>query len=68
MGATYIRCAAERHLGKESMGVLKQASVPLCREELLARYAGQVQMVYLDPPFNTGKCFEMKVRIGEKGY
>ena len=25
-------------------------------------------MVYLDPPFNTGKQFEMKVRIGEKGY
>ena len=68
MGATYIRCAAERHLGKESMGVLKQASMPLCREELLARYEGQVQMVYLDPPFNTGKQFEMKVRIGEKGY
>ena len=68
MGATYICCAEERHLGRESMGVLKQAKVPLCREELLARYAGQVQMVYLDPPFNTGKQFEMKVRIGEKGY
>ena len=68
MGATYICCETERHLEQACMGVLKQASVPLCREELLARYAGQVQMVYLDPPFNTGKQFEMKVRIGEKGY
>jgi len=68
MCATYIRCAAERHLGKESMGTLMQATLPACREELLARYAGTVQTVYLDPPFNTGKRFDMKVRIGEKGY
>jgi len=68
MAATYIQCAAERHFQGESMGMIMQASVPACREELLARYAGQVQMVYLDPPFNTGKRFEMKARIGEKGY
>ena len=68
MCATYIRCGAERHLGRESMGVLMQATLPACREELLARYAGAVQTVYLDPPFNTGKRFDMKVRIGEKGY
>jgi len=68
MCATYIRCGAERHLGRESMGVLKQAVLPACREELLAKYAGQVQTIYLDPPFNTGKQFDMKVRIGEKGY
>ena len=68
MCATYIRCGAERHLGRESQGVLKLAALPACREELLARYAGTVQTVYLDPPFNTGKRFEMKARIGEKGY
>ena len=68
MCATYIRCGAERHLGRESMGVLKHAQLHACREELLARYAGAVQTVYLDPPFNTGKRFDMKVRIGEKGY
>ena len=68
MCATYIRCGAERYMGRESMGVLKQASLPACREELLAKYAGQVQTIYLDPPFNTGKQFDMKVRIGEKGY
>ena len=68
MCATYIHCGAERHLGRESQGVLKLASLPACREELLARYAGTVQTMYLDPPFNTGKRFEMKARIGEKGY
>ena len=67
MCATYIRCGAERHLGRESMGVLMQATLPACREELLARYAGSVQTVYLDPPFNTGKRFDMKVRVGENG-
>ena len=61
MCATYLCCDAERHLGTQSVGVLKQASLAACREELLARYAGSVQMIYLDPPFNTGKQFEMKV-------
>lgn len=68
MCATYIRCSAERHLGRESMGVLKQANLITCSDELLARYAGTVQTIYLDPPFNTGKQFDMKVRVGEKGY
>ena len=68
MCATYICCGAERHLGTQSTGVLKQGMLSACREELLARYAGQVQMIYLDPPFNTGKQFDMKVRIGEDGY
>lgn len=68
MCASYIRCGAERHLSGESMGVLMQASLPACGEELRARCAGAVQTVYLDPPFNTGKRFEMKARIGEKGY
>ena len=68
MAATYIRCAAERHFARESMGTLMQATLPDCREALLSRYAGTVQCVYLDPPFYTGKCFDMKARIGEKGY
>ena len=59
MCATYICCGAERHLGTQSMGVLKQANLSACREELLARYAGSVQTIYLDPPFYTGKQFEM---------
>ena len=37
-------------------------------QKLLARFKGQVQTIYLDPPFNTGKQFEMKMRVGAKGY
>lgn len=66
--ARYIRCAAERHISKESMGTMIQGTLPDCAAELLERYAQSVQMVYLDPPFNTGKRFDMKARIGERGY
>lgn len=31
-------------------------------------YAGQVQLVYLDPPFMTGEDFSMRMRVGEKGW
>lgn len=68
MAATYIRCAAERHQGGESAGTLIQGKMPECAGALLARFGGSVQTIYLDPPFNTGKQFEMKARIGEKGY
>lgn len=31
-------------------------------------YLGKVQCVYIDPPFNTGEKFELKMRIGEEGW
>lgn len=69
MAATYIRMSSERHLlMKESAGTLIRGSLPEAGEALLSRFAGSVQTVYLDPPFNTGKRFDMKVRVGEKGY
>ena len=68
MPCTYISCVAERHMGRESMGTLIQAKMPEEGETLLSRFGGQVQTIYLDPPFNTGKQFDMKVRIGEGGY
>ncbi|MFR2495699.1 MAG: DNA methyltransferase, partial [Christensenellales bacterium] len=68
MPCTYISCVAERHMGRESMGTLIQAKMPEEGENLLSRFGGQVQTIYLDPPFNTGKQFDMKVRIGEGGY
>ncbi|MFR2151346.1 MAG: hypothetical protein ACLS7Z_13005, partial [Christensenellales bacterium] len=49
-------------------GTLIQAKMPEEGETLLSRFGGQVQTIYLDPPFNTGKQFDMKVRIGEGGY
>ena len=54
-------------MGRESTGTLIQAKMPEDGEALLSRFGGQVQTIYLDPPFNTGKQFDMKARIGEKG-
>ncbi len=68
MAATYIRCASERHLTRESAGTLIQGVLPQDGQALLSRFGGSVQTVYLDPPFNTGKRFEMRARVGERGY
>ena len=68
MACTYIRCAAERQMGRESTGTLIQAELPACGQELLSRYGESVQTVYLDPPFNTGRRFDMKVRVGTQGH
>ena len=32
------------------------------------RYRGQAQCVYIDPPFNTGRRFIHRARVGEKDY
>ncbi|MBE5776078.1 MAG: site-specific DNA-methyltransferase [Clostridiales bacterium] len=31
-------------------------------------YRGRVQCVYIDPPFNTGEKFELRMRVGEDGW
>ena len=62
MSCTYIRCSAEKQMGREGRGTLIQAELPACGDALLSRYGGSMQMVYLDPPFNTGKRFDMKMR------
>ena len=33
--------------------------------EIMEKYEGQVQCIYLDPPFLTGQTFRMSVRVGE---
>lgn len=35
-------------------------------EKLKARYAGKIKLIYLDPPFQTGRVFEARVRVGAK--
>jgi len=40
----------------------------LVMSSLLARYAGQVKLVYIDPPFATGADFSMKLRIGDSEF
>lgn len=39
----------------------------LVMSSLLAEYAGQVNLVYIDPPFDTGADFSMRVSVGDGG-
>ncbi|MFZ6036881.1 MAG: site-specific DNA-methyltransferase [Bacteroidota bacterium] len=34
---------------------------------LLEKYAGKIDLIYIDPPFATGADFTMDIEIGEKG-
>ncbi len=68
MSCTYICCTVEKPMNGESEGTLIQKRVPESAKALLSRFGGQVQTIYLDPPFNTGRHFDMKVRVGEEGY
>ncbi|MDL2205449.1 site-specific DNA-methyltransferase [Eubacteriales bacterium OttesenSCG-928-N13] len=36
--------------------------------DLLDRYRGQVQLIYLDPPFATGQQWKIRMRAGEKDW
>ena len=36
--------------------------------DLVKKYAGRVQLMYLDPPFMTGRDFEAVMPVGESGY
>src|SRR5436190_2473783 len=37
----------------------------LVMSSLLAEYAGQVKLVYIDPPFDTGADFSFRVSVGD---
>lgn len=63
-----IECACEIHGNGAQSGVLLTQKLPECADALLRDYAGQVQCIYIDPPFNTGKRFDMRMRVGEAGY
>lgn len=39
----------------------------LVMSSLLKDFAGQVDLVYIDPPFDTGADFSMRVAIGDGG-
>lgn len=61
-------CGEELHTGEGAGGTLIRADVSACREELARQYGGQVQTIYLDPPFFTGKTFSLRQRVGEAGW
>jgi len=37
----------------------------LVMSSLLARYAGKVRLIYIDPPFDTGTDFSFRVKVGD---
>ncbi|MEF9973192.1 MAG: site-specific DNA-methyltransferase [Clostridia bacterium] len=60
------RC--ERQLGEGAPGTFYLGDVVALLAELVQKYAGQVQTVYMDPPFLTGKKFSMRMKVGEKDW
>ena len=56
----------EEQEGRGPRGEMRLGDVRALLPGLIERYAGQVQLIYLDPPFRTGQTFVMRVRVGEK--
>ena len=56
----------EMQEGRGPAGEMRLGDVRALLPGLIERYAGQVQLIYLDPPFRTGQTFAMRVRVGEK--
>ena len=63
-----VNCGRTRWYGLQEEGLLLQMDARQGREALLPRYAGRVQTIYLDPPFNTGKRFEAHLSAGDAAY
>lgn len=59
-----IAIAREIHEGSASSGRFLLADVIQGLDSLMETHAGQIKLVYLDPPFQTGEKFTMRVRIG----
>lgn len=66
--ARQVSCRAETHLGDGAGGTLFCGEIAHMRSALERRFAGQAQVVYLDPPFNTGKRFSVRQRVGDEGF
>ena len=61
-----VACARSQWMGMAAESLLLQADVHEAAARLLPAYAGTVQTVYLDPPFHTGKRYEMRIAAGGK--
>lgn len=56
----------EEQSGRGQSGEMRVGDVRALLPGLIEKYAGQVQVIYIDPPFRTGQVFTMRVRVGEK--
>ena len=63
---SWVQTAYLQEIHKDgSAGQVLQADI---RKSDFSPWAGQVQCVYLDPPFMTGEEFFLHMRVGEKGW
>lgn len=60
-----INIAREKHEGSGSIGRFLLTDVINGLDRLLDTHAGEIKLIYLDPPFQTGDKFVMRVRVGE---
>ena len=60
-----IAIAREMHEGSGSKGRFVLCDVIEGLDALLKTHEGQIKLIYLDPPFQTGERFTMRVRVGE---
>lgn len=58
-----VHCAGEIHAAG-GPGSFLLGRVETLTSELLSRYGGKVQLIYLDPPFCSGDSFSMKIGSG----
>ena len=56
----------EIHEGAGASGRFLLVDVREGLDRLLETHAGQIKLIYLDPPIQTGERFVMRVRVGEK--
>ncbi|MDR1600626.1 MAG: site-specific DNA-methyltransferase [Oscillospiraceae bacterium] len=62
-------CSREIHVGADrARGVIIRARWPEAAGRAAQTYAGQIQTVYLDPPFDTGKPYFLRLPVGETGW
>ena len=61
-----VEVTHEIQRGQGAGGLFYREDVRTLLPRLLKEYAGKVQLIYLDPPFQTGHTFSMRVRVGEK--
>jgi DNA modification methylase len=54
--------------GTGERGLLLQGDAARLGPRLLSEFSGQVQCLYMDPPFLTGDMFQHRMRVGEEGW
>ncbi len=54
--------------GTGEQGLVLSGDATMLRSRILSEFAGQVQCLYMDPPFYTGEIFQHRMRVGEFGW